>query len=885
MPSASFGPGNQGLQVGQNYGSITTHLPLERPETPPKPFATIPFSRDPDFVDRGDILEQIDRRCSEPAARIALVGLGGVGKSQLAIEFAHRVAERQPGRWIVWVHAGTQARIEEGFRTIADAVKLPGRNQPKADIPQLVYSWLSNERNGRWVMILDSADDRDVFDSTTSSDIRDGRPMATYLPQSRNGSIIVTTRNKDLAFRLTGRPQNMIEVGPMTQTDALLLLQKKLGSLSDPDVAADLVQALDLVPLAISQAAAYIQARAPRSSPEKYLAEFRANEGKRAMLLEYDAGDLRRDGGASNTILTTWQISFKYIQSKRPSAADLLSLMSFFDRQGIPEWVLKSSGIAKNTMQARAVAGDGESDDSSSATDDDTDDGADDINGGFEDDVAMLRDYCLITTDDTGAEFEMHGLVQLSTRRWLKASGQQDRFKRQYIERIAASFPTGEYENWAKCRGLFAHVQVALGYRPSEDTVEIWATLLHNGGWYAWSQGRYEVAQQMVVKARKVREKKLGMEDVATLATASIFALVQKDRGQWEEAEKLFVQVMETSKTKLGANHPDTLTSMANLASTYRNQGRWEEAEKLEVQVMETSKTKLGADHPSTLTSMANLASTYRNQGRWEEAEKLEVQDRWEEAEKLEVQVMETRKTKLGANHPDTLTSMANLASTYRNQGRWEEAEKLFVQVMETRKTKLGANHPSTLTSMANLASTYRNQGRWEEAEKLEVQVMETSKTKLGADHPDTLTSMANLASTLWNQGRWEEAEKLFVQVMETFKTKLGADHPSTLTSMANLASTLWNQDRWEEAEKLFVQVMETRKTKLGANHPDTLTSMANLAFTWKSQGRYQEALALIEDCARAQQRVIGTEHPDTLSSLAALEQWRSEGVSRSQSG
>ncbi|KAK4667919.1 LOW QUALITY PROTEIN: uncharacterized protein QC764_0111100 [Podospora pseudoanserina] len=249
---------------------------------------------------------------------------------------------------------------------------------------------------------------------------------------------------------------------------------------------------------------------------------------------------------------------------------------------------------------------------------------------------------------------------------------------------------------------------------------------------------------------------------------------------------------------------------------------------------------------------------------------------RWEEAEKLFVQVMETSKTKLGADHPDTLTSMANLASTFWNQGRLEEAEKLFVQVMETRKTKLGADHPSMLTSMANLASTYRNQGRWEEAEKLEVQVMETRKTKLGADHPSTLTTMANLASTFWNQGRWEEAEKLEVQVMETQKTKLGADHPDTLTSMANLASTFWNQGRWEEAEKLEVQVMETQKTKLGADHPDTLMSMANLAFTWKSQGRHADALALMKNCAQAHQRVLGDEHPYTLKSLATVAKWSS---------
>lgn len=122
----------------------------------------------------------------------------------------------------------------------------------------------------------------------------------------------------------------------------------------------------------------------------------------------------------------------------------------------------------------------------------------------FEDDVAMLRDYCFIVTDEAGDQFEMHGLVQLSTRKWLEASGQLETFKQQCIERLAASFPTGEYENWATCRSLFAHVQVVLSYRPSKDTVETWATLLHNGGWYAWSQGRYEVAQQMVEKAKEV---------------------------------------------------------------------------------------------------------------------------------------------------------------------------------------------------------------------------------------------------------------------------------------------------------------------------------------------------------------------------------------------
>ncbi|KAK4194959.1 hypothetical protein QBC40DRAFT_311056 [Triangularia verruculosa] len=698
----------------------------ERPETLPKPFTTIPFSRDPDFVDRGDILEQIDRRCSEPAARMTLVGLGGVGKSQLAIEYAHRVATRQPDAWVFWVHAGTYARVEEG--------------------------WLFNERNGRWIMILDSADDRDVFynaniaHGTTSGDERDRRPFTTYLPQSQNGSIIIITRNKEL-------------------TDALTFLKKKLGSPADLDVAADL-------------------------------------------------------------------ISFNYIRSKRPSAADLLSLMSFFDRQGIPMWVLKPSRTVKDTIptlrsyhwcrypwRCRRR---------STPTRPQLDDIDDKMDSRFEDDVAILRDYCFIVIDEIGDKFEM----------------------------------------------------------------------------------RYEITQQMLGEARKIHKKRLGKKDMATLVSMSILALILKDRGQWEEAEKLEVQVIETRKTKLRADHPDTLTSIGNLASTYRHQGWWEEVEKLDLQeeaeklfmqVIETFKTKLGADHPDTLRSMANLASTYRHQGWWEEAEKLEVQvmetsktklgvdhpstltsmanlastyrnqGRWEEAEKLDVQVMETSKTKLGADHPNTLTSMANLASTFWNQGRWEEAEKLFIQVMETFKTKLGADHPDTLRSMGNLASTYRNQGRWEEAKKLEVQVMEISKTKLRADHPDTLRSMGNLASIYGNQGRWEEAKTLFMQVMEISKTKLGADHPDTLTSMANLASIYGNQGRWEEAEKLEVQVMEISKTKFGADHPDTLRSINNLAFTWKSQGRHSDAFVLMKDCVQARQRLLGAEYPDTLSSLATV--------------
>ncbi|KAF8351010.1 hypothetical protein F5887DRAFT_1278053 [Amanita rubescens] len=288
--------------------------------------------------------------------------------------------------------------------------------------------------------------------------------------------------------------------------------------------------------------------------------------------------------------------------------------------------------------------------------------------------------------------------------------------------------------------------------------------------------------------------------------------------------------------------------------------GSWKEAEKLEVQVMEARKEKLGSHHPDTLTSMGNLASTYRDQGKWDEAEKLEVQ------------VMEARKETLGSHHLDTLASMANLAATYKDQGRWDEAEKLEVQVMGERIKKLGSHHPDTLRSMANLAVTYQNQGRWGKAEKLQVQVMMGSKAKLGVHHPDTLRSMANLAVTYKNQGRWDEAEKLEVQVMEVRKEKLGSHHPDTLRSMANLAGTYRNQGRWDEAEKLEVQVMEASKKRLGLHHPDTLTSMANLAVTYQNQGKWGKAEKLQVQVMDATKEKLGlAHHPDTLRSITNL--------------
>ncbi|KIX02678.1 uncharacterized protein Z518_08620 [Rhinocladiella mackenziei CBS 650.93] len=637
-------------------------------EIPLHPSLLIPFRRDPDFVDRGALLDKIHKRCSVQGSRTALVGLGGVGKSQLAIEYCYQVREQSPDVWIFWIHASNAARFEQSFREMADHVKIPERRNPHANIFKLVHDWLRDERQNKWTLILDNVDDAGFLleanplrqkSQVSDCEGTNSARLFDYLPPSLNGSILITTRTRSATLSLV-EEKEIIPVNPMNEADAITLLEKKLGDQRDRQDLAVLARELECMPLAIIQAAAYISQRGPRCSVRQYVDKFQRSEKGKTTLLNHEGGQLRRDREAKNSIIITWQISFDHIRDTRPSAADLMSLMSFFDRQGIPEALLRNrsqtdSNYKRDQRAQRNTEGDDEDDEDyengNSASDSSRDDD-------FEEDVLTLNNYSFISVNVDTTTFEMHGLVQLAMRRWLDAHGQLERWKQQYIKNLYTEFPPGEYENWVKCQVLFPHAKAAVSQQPKrEDSVLEWAELLYYAAWFAWRRGQVAEAEMMSIKAMKAMKKVFGPGHEKTLNSIGMVGLAYQLGGRWQEAEELEVQVMETSSRVLGAEHPNTLTSMANLASTYSNQGRWQEAEALGVQVMETRKRVLGVEHPNTLTSMNNLAFTMQVQGRNAEAVKL-----MEECVQLQSQV-------LGGQHPDTLSSTAALAQMERAAG------------------------------------------------------------------------------------------------------------------------------------------------------------------------------------------------------------------------
>jgi tetratricopeptide (TPR) repeat protein len=538
----------------------------------------------------------------------------------------------------LWAHASNTTRLAQSFDEIAEKLKIRGRNQPSADVFQLVHNWLLDEKNGPWLFVVDNADDAGVISMQTStgqqSQTEGGasagnsggapqRHLSDYLPPSEHGAVIVTSRAKQAAMHLV-EDSDVILIEPMDAFAARTLLRKELGDIGDKEVLDDsvveLAAALDHMPLALAQAAAYIRRLAPRCSVQQYLEKYKRSDSEASSLLNHAAGHLRRDKSASNAILLTWQISFDHVRKVRQSAADLLSLMSFFDRQGIPEDLLYGY---HGTVEGNDADDDDTEDDDTE--DDDTEDDITGYSNCFEDDLDTLRDYSFVTVKKDVNMFEMHSLVQLATRKWLESQDQLLRWREQFISNLCAELPSGRYENWERCQALFPHAKAAMTQRPqSMKSLKQWALLLYNAGWYAYERGRADDAEKMSMLSKNVRSDVLGEESAKTLASMSLVGRVMtKFRSKYEEAEVIERQVLKTSIKVLGREHPDTLNSIMSIGSLLRKQGKSKEEEEIKKRELTTKLRVLGHTHPGTLTAKNNLGLMLMDQGKYEEGEAM----------------------------------------------------------------------------------------------------------------------------------------------------------------------------------------------------------------------------------------------------------------------
>ncbi|KAI8662890.1 hypothetical protein NCS56_01093800 [Fusarium sp. Ph1] len=698
------------------------------------PHYLIPYTSNPDFVGRSEVIESLKDQLGhpEPAARnkahlrASLCGLGGVGKTQVALAYAYWLQEAHPEISVFWVHANSAERFAHSYANIARECEIPGYDESSGlDSLLVVKGWLESKASRKWLMVIDNADDMQLFYPSGA-----GEKLGEYIPDCAHGTILFTTRNLQVGSRLT-KGKRPIEVNKMDEDESVQLLIRGLQGIDeDPKDLLRLSSRLEFLPLALVQASAFIQENT--ITVHKYLELLEESEKGLVDLLSEDFEAVGRDSATPRAVTETWILSFRQIERQYPFAAELLSLMSLFDRQSIPMDFLEfyseeKKGESNSALQLVKALG-------------------------------VLKAFSFIIAEKRG-DHNMHRLVQLVTRVWLNRNGTKAEFTRWALLAVSDAYPYGHFEDIPTCSAYLAHAYAVL----NSDDID--------------SQ----------------TEKK----------------------GSDSETEDILV--------KASLRH--------RVGGFFLFQGRYAEAERLQREAIRTREELLGAEHPETLTVISDLAST------------LWRQDRLEEAEELETRVIEAWKRAEGEEHPKALDAMSNLARTISDLGRSKEAEELETRVFQTRKRVLGEEHPDTLISMNNLAVTIRDQGRLDEAAQLQRDVMEIRKRVLGEEHPDTLTSLGNLAVTLYEQGDLGEAEELQVRVMDVRKRILGEEHPTTLLSMQNLAET------WKLQGELCDPSMSIRLDVLG------------------------DALALLEDCVRLRRQVLGEDHPDTQESCTWLEE------------
>lgn len=261
-----------------------------------------------------------------------------------------------------------------------------------------------------------------------------------------------------------------------------------------------------------------------------------------------DMGGIRRDFTVPNSVIITWQISFDQIKKTDPQAAELLSLMSVLDRQGIPEFLFCKEG---NRLD-------------------------------FDDALAPLNHFSLITSEIGGKSFGMDRLVQLAMRTWLKTHGEIEKWEGEAVRLLSESFPIGEYENWGICRALLPHAEAVLAYPCSNPNQSLQqAEVLYNTASYFKMQGNYDLALNRSQQALSIHRQFLTEENNMVLCSMNLIALVLDDQGKSLEAEKMHQQVLKLHQKTLGVEHPDTLRSINNLTSTLNDQGKSKAAEEI----------------------------------------------------------------------------------------------------------------------------------------------------------------------------------------------------------------------------------------------------------------------------------------------------------------
>lgn len=807
---------------GDLVPSLVTATQQEAPEAEPLMQSTttatpallvnVPL-RNTSFVGRQALLRDVEEQLSaqDTAAVLphALHGLGGVGKSQLALEYIY--THQHDYKVICWIPAERESLILAGLAALAAQLGVAPAGQdvgtPTANtaVPAVLEALRTGTPYDNWLLVFDNAEDVEV--------------VRQYFPTNGPGKVVVTSRNRAWERVATPLPVNVFE-----REESIELLQKRSPGLSTED-ADRLAEALGDLPLAVEQAGAWRAVTGMLVDEYLDLLAQRSPE-----ILELDPNP---DYPVS--VAAAWDISLERIRENNPGARQLLDICASMAPEPIPRSMLRGGRGVNITAEVDPLLRESIK-----------------LNRAIRD----LSQFSLVRVDPRSGTLQMHRLLQTVLLAKLSTE-ERDRMRDAAHQLLSAAKPGHHASSveWRSYQALLPHILTSQAVTSSDTFVR---ELVHDTVLFLYYWGDHQGAADLGRQAWNAWLAASGEEDIHVIRMAKSFAFTLRQIGQITEAIPLTERALEVSR-RIEVDPEDLIDSLCEMADARRYQGRFAEARDLGREATELARSLFGPDDPTTLRATHSWGVDLRLCGQFREALPLDQEN------------ARLRELMYGPDNFLTLNSLNGLSIDMRESGDYPGARDFQEDVHRRARTALGEEHPLTLRVARNLAVCRRRDGALAEAAKLSDETLRRFVARYGSVHADSLSTAINLSVDQRLAGDLDSSRQLGEETARRYATLLGENHAYTLLTQANLAATLRALGALDSAQELEDAAADRLAQTLGAKHVITLTVAVGRANTAYARLDFDRAHEIDQANVPLLAEIAGEEHPLTLSVTANL--------------
>ena len=776
------------------------------------------------FKGRDEFIEQLrsvlinkPTHIAAVTAKQAIHGLGGVGKTRVAVEYAKRYSHEYTAS--LFVTADNPANLQRNLANLCGALilDLPEKDAVKQEVQvAAALRWL-REHSG-WFLIVDNVDTPDAAEAVES-----------LLQKLNSGHVVVTSRLSHWGDAVQELSLDVISE-PAAQEFLLERTNGKRKS-APTDEADSLTLAIELgrLPLALEQAGAFIVKH--RTDFQGYLDRWKRQEAK--VLQWHD--QLKMKYPAS--VATTWQASFDQLTADGRS---LLNVLCWLAPDPIPVKMIEKLSSTDGAPPIDVEAG-----------------------------IADLAEYSLLKwTDDQYESVEVHRLVQEITRYRLPKSDHLTwlALSQRMVNDFVPFEPTcDDLRSWPTIYDPgHHHIAAILQFleklgngSPGAGSLSstLWrrsSRLMNCLAGYLFARAEFQQAEPLMRRALAINECIYGMEHPEVSTALNSLAILLKTTNRLPDAEPLLRRAIAIDERTYGAEHLEVAKKRNNLAQLLQDTNRLPEAEQIMVKVLESFGNHYGENHPNVAIALSNLASL------------LLATNRLVEAEPLMRRALAIDEESYEPDDPKVAADLNNLASLLVAMNRLPEAEPLMMRVVNIFEKSYGENHPYVATGLSNLASVFQNTNRAMEAEPLMRRALAIHEHSYGKEHPEVALILNNLAQLLLSTNRLEEAEPLLDRALAIDEQSYGEDHPNVALRLSKLVGLLLVANRPADAEPLMRRALAIHERSHGKDHPSVAKDLNNLASVLQAMNRFTDAAPLLEAAFQIFRRSLGEDHPNT---------------------